>query len=67
MIPFSIGPRACLGKQLALMEVYIFLVSMVQKFEFLPDPNDEELPKLDDGINGMAFIPYPFRVVAKPL
>ncbi|CAK8678669.1 unnamed protein product [Clavelina lepadiformis] len=67
VIPFSIGPRACLGKQLALMEVYIFLVSMVQKFEFLPDPNDEELPKLDDGINGMAFIPYPFRVVAKPL
>uniref|UniRef100_H2Z9F6 Uncharacterized protein n=1 Tax=Ciona savignyi TaxID=51511 RepID=H2Z9F6_CIOSA len=38
VIPFSVGPRHCLGEQLARMEVFIFLVSLVQKFEFLPDP-----------------------------
>ncbi|XP_078485405.1 cytochrome P450 2U1-like [Ciona intestinalis] len=34
VIPFSIGPRHCLGEQLARMEYFIYLVSMVQKFEF---------------------------------
>uniref|UniRef100_H2YMP4 Uncharacterized protein n=1 Tax=Ciona savignyi TaxID=51511 RepID=H2YMP4_CIOSA len=35
VIPFSVGPRHCLGEKLARMEVFIYLVSLVQKFEFL--------------------------------
>ena len=66
VIPFSIGPRHCLGEQLARMEVFIFLVGMVQKFEFLPDPDINELPSLD-GTLGLGYVPKPYKVVAKPL
>ena len=44
MIPFWVGPRHCLGEQLARMEIFIFLVSLVQRFKFLPDPNEDKLP-----------------------
>ncbi|CAK8678676.1 unnamed protein product [Clavelina lepadiformis] len=67
VIPFSLGPRTCLGKQLAQMEIFIYLVSMIQQFEFLPDPNSDKLPEIDDGINGLAFLPYPFCLSAKAL
>uniref|UniRef100_H2YS91 Uncharacterized protein n=1 Tax=Ciona savignyi TaxID=51511 RepID=H2YS91_CIOSA len=47
VIPFSVGPRHCLGEQLARMEIFIYLVSLVQKFEFLPDPDATELPDIE--------------------
>jgi len=65
VIGFSVGPRHCLGEQLARMEVFIFLVSLVQKFEFLPSPNDKELPEINEANNAGAFVPYPFDVVAR--
>jgi len=65
--PFSVGPRHCLGEQLARMEVFMFLVGMVQKFEFLPDPNAGQLPKIEDGTLGPLFTPIPFTVVAKEI
>ena len=64
---FSVGPRHCLGEQLAKMEVFLFLVSMVQKFEFLPDPEAKELPDIHDGVSGTGFIPHSFRLVAKQM
>ena len=64
VIPFSVGPRHCLGEQLARMEIFIFLVGMVQKFEFLPDADN--LPDLHKGSHGTVYAPKPFRVVAKP-
>ncbi|XP_059152551.1 cytochrome P450 2C15-like [Physella acuta] len=36
LIPFSIGRRICLGESLAKMELFLFLSSMFQRFEFLP-------------------------------
>ncbi|CAK8692689.1 unnamed protein product [Clavelina lepadiformis] len=67
VIPFSLGSRRCMGEQLAKTEIFIFLVSMVQKFEFLPDPEADKLPEINDGTNGLAFSPYPYRIVAKEL
>uniref|UniRef100_H2XZH7 Uncharacterized protein n=1 Tax=Ciona intestinalis TaxID=7719 RepID=H2XZH7_CIOIN len=63
VIPFSVGPRHCLGEQLARMEIFIFLVSMVQKFEFLPDPNEPNLPEINHGVNATVFVAYPFNIV----
>uniref|UniRef100_H2ZIS7 Cytochrome P450 2U1 n=1 Tax=Ciona savignyi TaxID=51511 RepID=H2ZIS7_CIOSA len=65
VIPFSVGPRHCLGEQLARMEFFIFLVSLVQKFEFLPDPNATDLPEINKGANGVAFVPLPYNMVAR--
>uniref|UniRef100_H2ZEQ2 Uncharacterized protein n=1 Tax=Ciona savignyi TaxID=51511 RepID=H2ZEQ2_CIOSA len=34
VIPFNVGQRSCLGRQLAQTEIFIFLVRMMQKFDF---------------------------------
>ncbi|CAK8696141.1 unnamed protein product [Clavelina lepadiformis] len=66
VIPFSVGPRHCLGEQLARMEIFIFLVSMIQRFEFLPDP-ESKFPELNDGSNGSLFIPYPYKLICQEI
>ena len=67
VIPFSVGPRHCLGEQLARMEVFIFLVGMVQKFEFLPDPELNGLPSLDISNNYSVVLPHRYKLVAKQI
>ena len=67
MIPFSVGPRHCLGEQLARMEVFTFLVGLVQKFEFMPDPDSDELPLLNEEVVGLASVATPYKIVAKEL
>ena len=65
VIPFSLGPRRCLGEQLAMMEIFFILVSMVQKFQFLPDPDASELPDIESGTPSILFTPKNFCLVAK--
>ena len=64
VISFGVGPRQCLGEQLARMEVFIFLVGMIQKFEFLPDPSQYELPIIEQGSLGFVYLPLPYKLVA---
>ncbi|XP_048253324.1 cytochrome P450 2U1-like [Haliotis rufescens] len=35
-IPFSLGRRACLGESMARMELFLFLITMIQRFKFIP-------------------------------
>ncbi|KAF8586633.1 cytochrome P450 monooxygenase pc-bph [Ramaria rubella] len=38
--PFSFGPRACVGKNLAVMELYTIIATIFRRYEFvLEDPN----------------------------
>ncbi|OWF36302.1 cytochrome P450 2D10-like [Mizuhopecten yessoensis] len=63
LIPFSIGRRICLGKDLAKIELFLFITSMVQNFEFLPeDPNT--LPEIL-GCDGISHGPVTFKFIAK--
>ncbi|XP_078490305.1 cytochrome P450 2C3-like [Ciona intestinalis] len=66
VIPFGIGARSCLGEKLASVEVFLFLANIIKRFEILPDPESKELPDFKDGINGFIFVPYRYKVVAKP-
>jgi len=54
VIPFSVGPRHCLGE-------------MVRRFEFLPDPTANKLPELEHGTNGFVFVPKLYKLVAREL
>lgn len=59
VMAFQMGRRACLGESLARMEVFLFLTSMVQRFQFFP----EEVNKLPsvEGVLGLTRAPHPFK------
>ncbi|CAG9785187.1 unnamed protein product [Diatraea saccharalis] len=45
-MPFSQGPRNCLGYQYALMSIKTAVSSIVRKFVVVPDPQNSDEPKI---------------------
>ena len=41
-MPFSIGPRQCIGNNFAMLEMRSFLAVLLQRFEFEKNPNSKE-------------------------
>ncbi|XP_067157424.1 cytochrome P450 2J2-like [Apteryx mantelli] len=62
-LPFSLGKRACLGEQLARMELFLFFTALLQKFTFQPPPDEALSFRWSLGITRQ---PQAYRIRAVP-
>uniref|UniRef100_A0A668UVI7 Cytochrome P450, family 2, subfamily Y, polypeptide 3 n=1 Tax=Oreochromis aureus TaxID=47969 RepID=A0A668UVI7_OREAU len=62
-MPFSAGKRACVGESLARMELFIFLVSLLQDFTFSCDGGPDSVD-LEPEYSSFANLPRSHQVIA---
>jgi cytochrome P450 len=64
-LPFSLGPRSCVGRPLALLELRVVVIKLLQEFDFSvvhDDPAFQETPKVT-----MTLEPASLKIIVKPL
>lgn len=64
-MPFSAGKRSCVGESLARMELFVFLVSLLQHFTFTT-PGGPESVDITPEISGFANLPHKYQLIATP-
>ncbi|KAM7413922.1 hypothetical protein PAMA_018966 [Pampus argenteus] len=62
-VPFSAGPRMCLGEGLARMELFLFLVTLLRRFKFIW-PEDAGEPDYTP-VFGSTQTPKPYQMVVQ--
>ncbi|KAL1771550.1 cytochrome P450 2K1-like [Sigmodon hispidus] len=63
-MPFSVGRRMCAGEPLAKMELFLFFVSLMQKFTFQPPPGISHLDLDLTPDTGLTNEPKPHKICA---
>ncbi|KAF4076709.1 hypothetical protein AMELA_G00218170 [Ameiurus melas] len=64
-LPFSAGKRSCVGESLARMELFIFLVFLLQHFTFTTPGGPESVDSTPE-ISGFANLPRKYQLIATP-
>lgn len=64
-LPFSAGKRACVGESLARMEIFLFMVSLLQQFTFTC-PGGPDSVDLSPEYSSFANVPRRYNIIAKP-
>ena len=63
-IPFSMGPRVCVGESLAKADLLMFAASLFHKFEFRPISDDFRL-ELKDMMMAIDTAPFKARLIRR--
>ncbi|KAJ8312156.1 hypothetical protein KUTeg_009529 [Tegillarca granosa] len=63
LIPFSVGPRICLGESLARMELFLFFANLIQRFTFTKAEEDDILDF--NGVLGVTLRTKPYKLRVK--
>ena len=61
-IPFGVGRRSCPGDTLAMGELFLFLSSLLHRFEIRLPEGEIDIPNLE-GVCGATFSPKQFLVI----
>ncbi|XP_066477661.1 cytochrome P450 2J5-like [Tiliqua scincoides] len=64
-LPFGAGLRACVGEQMAWIEIFIFFTSLLRAFTFRPPEGVKELNQ--EPVTGMTTHPHPYKLCAIPV
>ncbi|XP_054477076.1 cytochrome P450 2G1-like [Anoplopoma fimbria] len=64
-MPFSAGKRACVGESLARMEIFLFLVTLLQRFTF-SCPGGPDSVDLSPEHSSFANVPRRYKIIATP-
>ncbi|MEE6517221.1 hypothetical protein FKM82_027301, partial [Ascaphus truei] len=65
-MPFSIGKRICLGEGLARMELFLFLTSILQKFDLKCKMDPDDIDISPDPSSSGANTPRPYLFYVNP-
>uniref|UniRef100_A0AAV2J0T5 Cytochrome P450 n=1 Tax=Knipowitschia caucasica TaxID=637954 RepID=A0AAV2J0T5_KNICA len=64
-LPFAIGKRSCPGESLARMEIFIFVVSLLQHFSFSCSGGPDSI-NLTPEAGGFGNVPRKYEIIATP-